>query len=46
MIATQGKDPYLCPKCQLAELVVVAVFPSIRGSPPRFFSRDKKVRLL
>ena len=46
MIATQGKDPYLCPKCQLAELVVVAVFPSIRGSPPRFFNRDKKVRLL
>ena len=46
MIETQGKDPYLCPKCQMAEMVVVEVFHGIRGSPMRFFSKDKKVKLV
>jgi len=52
MIAIQGKDPYLCPKCQQAEMVVVEVFHGIRGgtsqvrgSPIRFFAKDKKVKL-
>ena len=36
MIETQGKDPYLCPKCQVAEMVVVEVFHGIRGSPMRY----------
>ena len=46
MIKTQGKDPYLCPECQMAEMVVVEVFHGIRGSPMRFFSKDKKVKLV
>ena len=46
MIETQGKDPYLCPKCQVAEMVVVEVFHGIRGSPMRFFAKDKKVKLV
>lgn len=45
MIETQEKDPYLCPKCQQEEMVVYAVIHGIRGSPMRFFSRDKKVKL-
>ena len=28
--------PYLCPKCQMAEMVVVEVFHGIRGSPMRY----------
>ena len=46
MIKTQGKDPYLCPECQMAEMVVVEVFHGIRGSPMRFFAKDKKVKLV
>jgi len=46
MIATQGKDPYLCPECQMGEMVVVEVFHGIRGSPMRFFAKDKKVKLV
>jgi hypothetical protein len=46
MMKTQGKDPYLCPKCQVAEMVVVEVFHGIRGSPMRFFAKDKKVKLV
>jgi hypothetical protein len=46
MIATQGKDPYLCPKCQQDDMVVVEVFHGIRGSPMRFFAKDKKIKLV
>jgi hypothetical protein len=45
IIATQGKDPYLCPKCQVSEMVVVEIMHGIRGSPMRFFAKDKKVKL-
>jgi hypothetical protein len=32
MLKTQGKDPYWCPKCQGAEMVVVEIMHGIRGS--------------
>jgi hypothetical protein len=46
MLKTQGKDPYWCPKCQGAEMVVVEIIHGIRGSPLRFFAKDKKVQLV
>ena len=46
MLETQGKDPYWCPKCQGAEMVVVEIMHGIRGSPMRFFAKDKKVQLV
>ncbi|MBL4649853.1 MAG: hypothetical protein JKY03_08985 [Aureispira sp.] len=46
MLKTQRKDPYLCPKCQEAEMVVVEIMHGIRGSPMRFFAKDKKVQLV
>ena len=46
MIATQGKDPYLCPVCQQAEMVVVEIIHGIRGSPLRFYAKDKQVQLI
>ncbi|MBL4649857.1 MAG: IS91 family transposase [Aureispira sp.] len=46
MLETQGKDPYLCPKCQEVEMVIVEIMHGIRGSPMRFFAKDKKVQLV
>jgi hypothetical protein len=46
MIETQGKDPYWCPKCESGEMVVVKIMHGIRGSPMRFFAKDKKVQLV
>ena len=45
LIKLYGKDPNLCPKCQQDTMVVVQVKGGIRGSPPRFFSKDKKILL-
>lgn len=44
-IKTKGIDPYVCPKCKKGMLVVVQISPSIRGSPPRGFPKDKMVAL-
>ena len=46
MIETLGKDPYLCPVCQQAEMVIVEIIHGIRGSPLRFFPKDKQVQLI
>lgn len=35
IIATTGKDPYLCPCCKKGEMVVVELIPCTRGSPSR-----------
>ena len=45
LIKTQGKDPYLCPKCQMESMVVVKIIHGARGSPIRFFAKDKKIML-
>ena len=45
VIKTYGKDPNLCPKCHQDTMVVVEINRGIRGSPRRFFAKDKKVRL-
>lgn len=45
LIKLYGKDPNLCPKCQQDTMVVVEIDGGIRGSPPRFFSKDKKIQL-
>ena len=44
-IKTRGIDPYVCPKCKKGMLVVVEIFPGIRGSPPRGFAKNKPVAL-
>jgi hypothetical protein len=46
MLKTQGKDPYLCPKCQEAEMVVLEIMHGIKGLPMRLFAKDKKVKLV
>ena len=35
IIMTSGKDPFLCPRCRIGEMVIIAVIPPIRGSPIR-----------
>ena len=45
VIKTYGKDPNLCPKCYQDTMVVVEIHGGIRGSPRRFFAKDKKVQL-
>jgi hypothetical protein len=45
LIKTYGKDPDICPKCQCDTMVVVEINGGIRGSPRKFFARDKKVQL-
>ena len=46
---TTGKDPYLCPCCNKGEMVILAVLPSIRGSPIssvfRTFAKDRIVQI-
>ena len=50
IIMTTGKDPYLCPSCGEAEMVIVSIMPSIRGSPIktplRFVPKDRKVNII
>lgn len=36
---TTGKDPYLCPKCGQAEMVITQILPPIRGSPFKIYHR-------
>jgi len=45
VLKTYGKDPNLCPKCHQDTMVVVEIHGGIRGSPRRFFAKDKKVQL-
>ena len=45
VLKTYGKDPNLCPKCHQDTMVVVEINGGIRGSPRRFFAKDKKVQL-
>ena len=45
VMKTYGKDPNLCPKCHQDTMVIVEINGGIRGSPRRFFAKDKKVRL-
>ncbi len=45
LIQSQGKDPYLCPKCGQDTMVVIEITAGIRGSPRSFFSKDKTIRL-
>lgn len=44
---TTGKDPYLCPKCKVGEMVIVNIIPTTRGSPTimRSIAKDRKVNL-
>lgn len=46
---TTGRDPYLCPCCNKGEMVIIAVLPSIRGSPAssffRTFAKDRIVSI-
>lgn len=44
MIQSQGKDPYLCPKCRQDSMVVFEITAGIRGSPRPLFSKDKVIR--
>ena len=30
---TTGKDPYICPKCQIGEMVIITIIPAIRTCP-------------
>lgn len=39
MTMTTGKDPYLCPQCGQAEMVVTQILPPVRGSPLKIFQR-------
>lgn len=45
MIKTTGMDPYKCPKCKTGMMVVVKIIPGVRGSPRRYFAKDKLVKL-
>ena len=49
IILTTGKDPYLCPSCGQGEMVIIAMMPTIRGSPfrvpLRFMANDRKVNI-
>ena len=45
MIKTTGMDPYRCPKCKNGMMVVVKIIPGVRGSPRRYFAKDKLVKL-
>lgn len=45
ILKTKGHDPYLCPKCKVGFMVVVTIKSGIRGSPLRFFAKDKPVKL-
>ena len=45
LIKLYDTDPNLCPKCQQDTMVVVETHGGIRGSPPRFFPKDKKIQL-
>ena len=46
---TTGKDPYLCTCCNKGEMEIIAVLPSIRGSPAssffRTFAKDRIVSI-
>ena len=48
MIMTTGKDPYRCPSCEIGEMVIISIIPSIRGSPVkiprRYFAKDRKIK--
>ena len=47
---TTGKDPHLCPVCQLGEMVIISIIPAIRGSPNkpklRFAPKNRKIKLM
>lgn len=44
-----GIDPYICTKCGIGEMVIITIFPPIRGSPSkvriRGVPKDRKVNL-
>lgn len=46
---TTGKDPYLCPCCEIGEMVIISFIPAIRGSPVkipfRSIPKDRKVNI-
>jgi hypothetical protein len=46
---TTGKDPYKCNRCGIGEMVIIKIFPPIRGYPARARIRgapkDRKVDL-
>jgi len=46
---TTGKDPYTCSCCGIGEMVIIKIFPPIRGSPGkvalRGIPKDRKVDL-
>ena len=46
---TTGKDPYQCPCCHKGEMVIIAILPTIRGSPTstffRSFAKDRKINI-
>jgi len=45
-----GKDPYICPCCGIGEMVIITIFPPIRGSPTkvrlRGIPKDRKVNFV
>jgi len=47
---TTGKDPYQCPCCHKGEMVIIAILPTIRGSPAstffRSFAKDRKIQII
>lgn len=43
MIKTKGIDPYVCTKCKKGMMVVIKIMPSIRGSPRKYFAKDKLI---
>jgi len=45
ILKTTGVDPYRCPKCKKGIMVVIKIIPGVRGSPRRFFAKDKLVKL-
>lgn len=50
IIYTTGKDPYICPCCNKGEMVIVKIYPPIRGSPVKSSFRPipkyRKVKLV